>query len=184
MTAASPMASLSRTSREVQLLAVPDGLSRPAHFRVVRTPLPQPVEGEMLVRNRYFLVFPGLRTVVGGGLEGAPSPARSPGTRSAGRSSPRWWPLRARRVRGWASRCRTGAADGSTPWCRWARAPRSAIRRPIRWPLVRDLRRELALPTEEEQLRRRERGIGGRRRHVGDRDAARTCRMRCRRPTL
>ncbi|MFD5061102.1 hypothetical protein [Streptomyces sp. NPDC058394] len=72
MTAASPMASLPRTSREVQLLAVPDGLSRPEHFRVVRTPLPQPGEGEMLVRNRYFLVFPGLGTVVGGGLEGAP----------------------------------------------------------------------------------------------------------------
>ncbi|WP_442812748.1 hypothetical protein [Streptomyces sp. NBC_01800] len=79
MTAASPVASLSRTSREVQLLAVPDGLSRPAHFRVVRTPLPQPVEGEMLVRNRYFLVFPGLSTVVGGGLEGAPFPGAQPG---------------------------------------------------------------------------------------------------------
>ncbi|WP_411087204.1 hypothetical protein [Streptomyces sp. 061-3] len=62
-----------------QLLAVPDGLPRPEHFRVVRTPLSQPGEGEVLVRNRYFLVFPGLRTVVGGGVEGAPFPGAQPG---------------------------------------------------------------------------------------------------------
>ncbi|MGW0693366.1 hypothetical protein [Streptomyces sp. NBC_01578] len=79
MTAASSMASLPRTSREVQLLAVPDGLPWPVHFRVVRTLLPQSVEGEMLRRNRYFPVFPGLRTVVGGGLEGAPFPGAQPG---------------------------------------------------------------------------------------------------------
>ncbi|MET7308457.1 MDR family NADP-dependent oxidoreductase [Streptomyces sp. NPDC005134] len=79
MTAASPVASLPRTSREVQLLAVPEGLPRPEHFRVVRTPLPQPGEGEVLVRNRYFLVYPGLRTVVGGGVKGAPFPGAQPG---------------------------------------------------------------------------------------------------------
>ncbi|WP_328628851.1 hypothetical protein [Streptomyces sp. NBC_00353] len=79
MTAASPTAPLPRTSRKVQLLAVPGGLPRPEHFRVVRTPLPQPAEGEMLVRNRYFLVFPGLRTVVGGRLEGAIFPGAQPG---------------------------------------------------------------------------------------------------------
>ncbi len=30
-------------------------------------------------RNRYFLVCPGLRTVVGGGVEGAPFPGAQPG---------------------------------------------------------------------------------------------------------
>ncbi|MFE7795202.1 hypothetical protein [Streptomyces sp. NPDC057460] len=73
------MTSQPRTSRVVQLLAVPDGLPRPEHYRVVRTLLPQSVEGEMLVRNRHFLVFPGLRTVVGGGLEGVPFPGAQPG---------------------------------------------------------------------------------------------------------
>ncbi|WP_406434925.1 hypothetical protein OHA59_06780 [Streptomyces sp. NBC_01589] len=68
-----------RTSREVQLLAVPEGLPRPEHFRVVRTPMPQPAEGEVLVRNRYFLMFPGRRTVVGGGLEGISFPGVQPG---------------------------------------------------------------------------------------------------------
>lgn len=41
--------------------------------------LPRPGEGEVRVRNRYFLVFPGLRTVVGGGAEGAPFPGAKPG---------------------------------------------------------------------------------------------------------
>ncbi|MGW1708053.1 hypothetical protein ACWCP8_21640 [Streptomyces sp. NPDC002206] len=61
------------------MLAVPDSLPRPEQFRVLRTPLPQPGEGEVLVRNRYFLVFPGLRPVVGGGVEDAPFPDAQPG---------------------------------------------------------------------------------------------------------
>ncbi|MFB6778823.1 MDR family NADP-dependent oxidoreductase [Streptomyces sp. NPDC056352] len=71
--------SLPLTSREVQLLSVPDGLPRPEHFRVVEKPMPQPGEGEVRVRNGYFLVFPGLRTVGGGGVEGAPFTGAKPG---------------------------------------------------------------------------------------------------------
>lgn len=71
--------SLPRTSREVRLAAVPEGLPRPEHFRVVETPLPQPGEGEVLVRNDCFQVFPALRTVIGGGVEGAPFPGVGPG---------------------------------------------------------------------------------------------------------
>lgn len=61
---------LPRLSREVRLAAVPEGLPRPEHFRVVEQPLPVPGEGEVLVRNTYFQVFPALRILVaawGGG---------------------------------------------------------------------------------------------------------------------
>ncbi|MFJ8750427.1 MDR family NADP-dependent oxidoreductase [Streptomyces sp. NPDC102441] len=70
---------LPRTSHEVRLAAVPEGLPRPEHFRVVEQPLPRPGEGEVLVRNTYFQVFPALRTVIGGGVEGAPFPGLVPG---------------------------------------------------------------------------------------------------------
>lgn len=70
---------LPRTSREVRLTAVPDGLPRPEHLRVVEQPLPRPGEGEVLVRNTYFQVFPALRTLIGGGAEGAPFPGLRPG---------------------------------------------------------------------------------------------------------
>ncbi|MGX1669440.1 MDR family NADP-dependent oxidoreductase [Streptomyces sp. NPDC055400] len=44
------------------------------HFAVVETPLPEPGTGQVLVRNRYFLVFPGLRTLIGGEVDGVPLP--------------------------------------------------------------------------------------------------------------
>jgi hypothetical protein len=67
-------------SREVRLAALPEGLPRPEHFTVVETPLPVPAEGEALIRNRWFQVLPALRTLIGGGLEGAtPFPALHPG---------------------------------------------------------------------------------------------------------
>ncbi|MEE1793431.1 NADP-dependent oxidoreductase [Streptomyces sp. BE308] len=68
-----------RTSREVRLAAFPDGLPRPEHFEVVETEIPPLAEGEVLVRNRYFQVFPALRTVIAGGVEGAPFPGVRPG---------------------------------------------------------------------------------------------------------
>ncbi|WP_405392355.1 NADP-dependent oxidoreductase [Streptomyces sp. NBC_01102] len=71
--------SLPRTSREVRLASVPEGLPRPEHFHVVETPLPRPGPGEVLVRNTHFQVVPALRTVIGGGVEGAPFPGVSPG---------------------------------------------------------------------------------------------------------
>ncbi|MFC8225919.1 MDR family NADP-dependent oxidoreductase [Streptomyces sp. NPDC057287] len=70
---------LPRASREVRLAALPEGLPRPEHFHVVETPMPRPGAGEVLVRNRYFQVFPAVRTLVGGGVEGAPFSGVAPG---------------------------------------------------------------------------------------------------------
>ncbi|MEU8707410.1 hypothetical protein [Streptomyces sp. NPDC048565] len=78
---------LPRTSREVQLTAVPDGLPRPEHLRVVAQPLPRPGEGEVLVRNTYFQVFPALRTLMGGGAEGAGRARHVPAGRQADHSA-------------------------------------------------------------------------------------------------
>jgi len=72
-------AALPRISREIQLVALPEGLPRPEHFGLVEVPIPVPGEGEALVRNRFFQVPAALRTVIGGGLEGAPFPAILPG---------------------------------------------------------------------------------------------------------
>lgn len=65
---------LPRTSREVRIVAAPEGLPAPGDFAVVETPLPEPGPGQVLVRNRHFLVFPGLRTLLGSETEGVPLP--------------------------------------------------------------------------------------------------------------
>lgn len=103
MSAASPVAPSPGIAREIHLLAAPGGLPRPEHIRVVRAPLPHPVKGEIPVRNRYFPVFPGFRTIVGGGVGGAPPrPERSPETRSSGWPSAKWrWPLGEPTGRAW-----------------------------------------------------------------------------------
>jgi 2-alkenal reductase len=75
-----------RTSREVRLAALPRGLPRPEDFEVVRTPLPVPGPGELLVRNRYFHVAAALRTIIGGEVEGAPFPPLRPGDTLIGAS--------------------------------------------------------------------------------------------------
>jgi NADPH-dependent curcumin reductase CurA len=62
-----------RTSREIRVAAVPDGLPRPTDLTVVNTAVPVPGAGEVLVRNRYFTVFAALRTLLAG-VEGAPLP--------------------------------------------------------------------------------------------------------------
>ncbi|MFB4304826.1 MDR family NADP-dependent oxidoreductase [Actinomadura sp. GTD37] len=69
----------STTSRTVRLAAMPDGLPKPEHFTVVQAPVPVPDEGEVLVRNRFFQVFPALRTLIGGGVPGTPFPPLRPG---------------------------------------------------------------------------------------------------------
>lgn len=69
MTAAPP-----RTAQEVRLTTVPAGLPTRNHFAVVETPLSTPGAGQVLVRNRHFLVFPGLRTLIGGEVDGLPLP--------------------------------------------------------------------------------------------------------------
>ncbi|MEU0686354.1 MDR family NADP-dependent oxidoreductase [Streptomyces uncialis] len=65
---------LPRTAREIRLASTPEGLPRPEHFAVVDTPMPVLRPGHVLVRNRYFLVFPGLRTLMGDEIDGVPLP--------------------------------------------------------------------------------------------------------------
>ncbi|MFD2082443.1 hypothetical protein/2-alkenal reductase [Actinopolymorpha cephalotaxi] len=68
-----------RTSREVRLVSVPDTLPRPENLSVVETATPVPGAGEVLLRNRFFHVFPALRTVMGDGVPDAPLTPLRPG---------------------------------------------------------------------------------------------------------
>ncbi|MER6290902.1 MDR family NADP-dependent oxidoreductase [Streptomyces sviceus] len=68
------VAALPSTSREIQLADLPGGLPGPEHFTITQTPVPLPGPGQVVVRNRYFLVFPGLRTLIGGQADGVPLP--------------------------------------------------------------------------------------------------------------
>ncbi|MFJ4189045.1 MDR family NADP-dependent oxidoreductase [Kitasatospora sp. NPDC089509] len=70
------------TSREVRLAARPTGLPGPEHFTLVTTPRPVPAAGEVLVRNRFFLIASSLRMMISEGAEdvhGVPFPALRPG---------------------------------------------------------------------------------------------------------
>lgn len=62
------------TTREILLADVPGGLPGPEHFTITEKPFPVPGPGQVVVRNRYFLVFPGLRTLIGGQADGVPLP--------------------------------------------------------------------------------------------------------------
>jgi NADPH-dependent curcumin reductase CurA len=73
------MPEVTRTSREIRVAAVPDGLPEPADLAVAVAPVPVPGPGDALVRNRFFLVFAALRTLLGGGVPGAPFPGLSQG---------------------------------------------------------------------------------------------------------
>ncbi|MEV4876115.1 MDR family NADP-dependent oxidoreductase [Streptomyces cyaneofuscatus] len=70
---------LPRTAREVRLASVPSGLPAPENFAVIEAPLTAPGAGQVLIRNRFFLVFPGLRTLIGGEVDGVPLPALASG---------------------------------------------------------------------------------------------------------
>ena len=48
-------------SRQVQLVEYPRGSVEPRHFRVAEVDLPDPGEGEVLVRNTFTSVDPGMR---------------------------------------------------------------------------------------------------------------------------
>ncbi|WP_329178694.1 MDR family NADP-dependent oxidoreductase [Streptomyces sp. NBC_01477] len=76
-TAPSP-ADLPGTAREVRLTALPAGLPAREHFAVVETPLPAPAPDQVVVRNRHFLVFAALCSLIGG-AEGLPLPALKAG---------------------------------------------------------------------------------------------------------
>ncbi|WP_369264782.1 NADP-dependent oxidoreductase [Streptomyces sp. R35] len=65
---------LPATTREILLAGIPGGLPGPEHFTVTRKPVPVPGPGQVVVRNRYFLVFPGLRTLIGSQADSVPLP--------------------------------------------------------------------------------------------------------------
>ncbi|AOJ05382.1 NADP-dependent oxidoreductase [Burkholderia mayonis] len=72
MTAFIPM------SREVRLKTRLKGLPAPEHFEMATVPVPEAGAGEVLVRNRYFLISASLRAMVSEGAEdvpGVPFPA-------------------------------------------------------------------------------------------------------------
>ena len=52
---------MARASREVQLVEYPRGEVRPAHFRIATVEVPEPGPGEVLVRNTFTSVDPGMR---------------------------------------------------------------------------------------------------------------------------
>lgn len=73
-------AALPRFSREVRIAASPPpGALAPEDFRIVETPLADPTPDSVLVRNRHFLLFPGLRTLMDDPVDGVPLPALRPG---------------------------------------------------------------------------------------------------------
>ncbi|WP_328460756.1 MDR family NADP-dependent oxidoreductase [Streptomyces sp. NBC_00448] len=61
-------------AREVRLAEVPKGLPEARHFTVAEGPVPRPGPGEVLVRNRHFVVFAALRTLMGGAVQDTPMP--------------------------------------------------------------------------------------------------------------
>ena len=50
-----------KLNREIHLRSRPEGLPVPDNFELVEVPLPEPVEGEVLVRNIYMSVDPYMR---------------------------------------------------------------------------------------------------------------------------
>ena len=52
---------MAETTREIRLAARPQGTPRPEDFELVEVPLPEPAEGEILVRNEYLSVDPYMR---------------------------------------------------------------------------------------------------------------------------
>ncbi|QNS03476.1 MDR family NADP-dependent oxidoreductase [Streptomyces xanthii] len=65
--------------REVHLVSNPAGLPAPEHFPVAEAPVPRPGAGQLLVCNRKFLVFAGLRTLISREADGFQVPPLKPG---------------------------------------------------------------------------------------------------------
>ncbi|MEU1342215.1 NADP-dependent oxidoreductase [Streptomyces sp. NPDC005827] len=70
---------MNATHRLVRLVRRPDGLPTPDDFILVQAPIPRLEAGQVLVRNTHFLVFPGLRTLIGGETRDVPLPPLRPG---------------------------------------------------------------------------------------------------------
>lgn len=65
--------------REVRLAVRPEGLPVAGDLEVVDAALGEPEPGQLIVRNREFLVFSSLRTLLGGGARNTPLPGLKPG---------------------------------------------------------------------------------------------------------
>jgi NADPH-dependent curcumin reductase CurA len=52
---------MTKTQREIHLAARPVGAPKPSDFKVVETPIPEPAQGQFLVRNVYMSVDPYMR---------------------------------------------------------------------------------------------------------------------------
>ncbi|RNF84731.1 MDR family NADP-dependent oxidoreductase [Streptomyces botrytidirepellens] len=70
---------MNATHRLVRLARRPAGLPTPDDFTLEQAPIPRPGVGQVLVRNAHFLVFPGLRTLIGGETRDVPLPPLHPG---------------------------------------------------------------------------------------------------------
>lgn len=70
---------MTATHRLVRLVRRPAGLPTTDDFTLAQVPLPRPEVGHVLVRNTHFLVFPGLRTLIGGETRDVPLPPLHPG---------------------------------------------------------------------------------------------------------
>ncbi|MER7171466.1 MDR family NADP-dependent oxidoreductase [Streptomyces mesophilus] len=70
---------MTATQRLVRLQRTPAGLPAPGDFALVHDPMPRLEAGQVLVRNTHFLVFPGLRTLIGGETRDVPLPPVRPG---------------------------------------------------------------------------------------------------------
>ncbi|OXY88698.1 NADP-dependent oxidoreductase [Streptomyces diastatochromogenes] len=70
-TSALPPASsrLARNGVEVRLAARPDGFPTPDHFRIVTTTVPDPAPGQVLVRNLFMSLDPGMLLLMSGGSQ-------------------------------------------------------------------------------------------------------------------
>ncbi|MFI1716181.1 hypothetical protein ACIGW4_30800 [Streptomyces sp. NPDC053513] len=119
------------THREIRLRTRPErGLPAPEHLALVRTALPVPAPGEVLVRNRWFAVSAALRTLIGGGVKDAPFPPVEPGDPLVGAavgevvSAPDGSGLRP------GDLLRGDRLTGLTPWRPASRTPRSTGPRP------------------------------------------------------
>ncbi|MEV0090963.1 NADP-dependent oxidoreductase [Streptomyces sp. NPDC050738] len=71
--------SLPSVGRTVQLVQRSEAVPGPADLTVAETPVERPAAGQVLVRNRHFLVFAGLMTLIKGEVEDAPLPPLKPG---------------------------------------------------------------------------------------------------------
>ena len=68
------MPEVARTSREIRVASVPKGLPEPGDLAVAEVQVPVPGSGDVLVRNRFFIMFAALRTLLGGGVPDTPFP--------------------------------------------------------------------------------------------------------------